>query len=427
MSGGKLTAKRRRNLKLDQCARTEITSKLVNTKLCLSDLNPYVLNHLLLFLDVTSLQQLAKTCTLFDQLISGQFITNLHLPLSKEFLQEVENAEVIEKKPVLRMTVSESQLEAFFGVEPGFIGTRNVAGLLNFQLSLLDLTKLRDLVIKPSSRDNNEGLGTCIFFFRFLGRQLLQALARCGVLCRLTRMEVPVEVLELYHLEVFTMLLTLDREIQFQQMTKLQLISLNLFIECKSELQCLDSGCKCGCQKFLVYFEPFDLTITVSPSLEFTKKKSVVVDLSSDLISIVERLHIIGPCSLQFKPVMESLKEVKVSPIQGNTANCTLPKIPEEDRVMHRPGICCMDVRALWRKCSMVTSFFDISLKAHGHWCRDRGDPQSGRRAVLYDEQSYPQWMATCKKTFFKDYMRRGGLEDLKSWSKTHWNSRKLQ
>ena len=166
MSGGKLTAKRRRNLKLDQCARTESTLKLVNTKLCLSDLNPYVLNHLLLFLDVTSLQQLAKTCTLFDQLISGQFITNLHLPLSKEFLQEVENAEVIEKKPVLRMTVSESQLEAFFGVEPGFIGTRNVAGLLNFQLSLLDLTKLRDLVIKPSSRDNNEGLGTCIFFFR---------------------------------------------------------------------------------------------------------------------------------------------------------------------------------------------------------------------------------------------------------------------
>merc|ERR1719432_498289 len=142
------------------------------------------------------------------------------------------------------MTVSESQLEAFFGVEPDFIGTRNVAGLLNFQLSLLDLTKLRDLVIKPSSRDNNEGLGTCIFFFRFLGRQLLQALASCGVLCRLTRMEVPVEILENYHREVSTIML--DREIQLQQMMKLQLISLNLLIEYKNELQSLDTGCKCG-------------------------------------------------------------------------------------------------------------------------------------------------------------------------------------
>ena len=152
-----------------------------------------------------------------------------------------------------------------------------------------------------------------------------------------------------YHGEVMSMMLNLE----IHQMMKLQLISLNLFIECKSELQCLDSGCKCGCQKFLVYFEPFDLTITVSPSLEFTKKKSVVVDLSSDLISIVERLHIIGPCSLQFRPVMESLKEVRVSPIQGESSTCTLSSVPETDRAMHRQGICCLDVRALWRKCPM--------------------------------------------------------------------------
>ena len=235
-------------------------------------------------------------------------------------------------------------------------------------------------------------------------------------------MEVPVEILENYHREVSTIML--DREIQLQQMMKLQLISLNLLIEYKNELQSLDTGCKCGCQKFLAYFEPYHLTITVSPFLEFTKKKSVKVDLSSDL---VERLHIIGPCSLQFRPVMESLKEVKVSPIQGNTATCTLPKIPQEDRVMHRPGVCCMDIRVLWRQCPMITSFFDISLKAQGNWRRVRDDVQSGWRAVLFYEQSYPQWIATCKKTFFTDYVRRGGQLDMKSWAKTHWNGRKLQ
>ena len=134
------------------------------------------------------------------------------------------------------------------------------------------------------------------------------------------------EVLENYHREVTTWLL--DGEIQ--QMVQLQLIHLNLFIERKSDLQSLDAGCKCDCHRFLEYFEPFHLTITVSPFLEFTKKKSVVVNLNSDLVSLVKRLHIIGPCSLQFRPVMEGLKEVKVSPIQGNTAACTLPNIPED-------------------------------------------------------------------------------------------------
>ena len=226
------------------------------------------------------------------------------------------------------------------------------------------------------------------------------------------------EVLEDYHRLVTTKML--DGEIQ--QMIKLQLISLNLFIQSKSDLPSLDTrgDCKCGCEMFLKYFEPFHLTLTVSPFVEFTKKKSVVVDLNSDLISLVERLHIIGPCSLQFRPVMEGLKEVKVSPIQGRTTACTLPNIAEEDRVSHRPGMCCIDVRALWHKCPMVTTFFDISLTAHGSWSGDKAQ-------VVFDEQNYPQWTSTCMKAFFKDYVRRGGQLDLKSWVKTHWNSRKLQ
>ena len=186
MSGVKSTAKRRRNLKLGHCAKTKSFLKIANTKLCLSSLNCDVLNHLLLFLDVPSLQQLAKTCTLFYQLISGQIITNLHVPLSKEFLHEVQNAAVFEKKPILRMILSEAHLEAEFGAQSDFIGFSSrefVTSLFKFQFSLLDLTKLRDLVIKPSTRGN----GSCNIFFMFCGRQVLHALARCGVLCRLTR------------------------------------------------------------------------------------------------------------------------------------------------------------------------------------------------------------------------------------------------
>ena len=149
---------------------------------------------------------------------------------------------------------------------------------------------------------------------------------------------------------------------EFRQLKKLDLTSLNLFIVHKSDLPSLDT--ETAWERFLKYFEPFDLTITVLPVVKFTKKKSVVVDLNSEYISLVRRLHIIGPCSLQFRPEMENLKEVRVSPIQRESSTCTLPRIPEANRATHRQGVCCMDVRALWRKCPLVTKFNGISLKA---------------------------------------------------------------
>ena len=108
------------------------------------------------------------------------------------------------------------------------------------------------------------------------------------------------------------------------------------------------------------------MSITVMPHIRFTKKKSVVVDLNSEFISLVKKLHIIGPCSLQFRPDMESLKEVKVTPIDGETSTCTLLHLPEEDQVVHKQGMCCLDVRALWRKCPNVTKFNNIPLKVQG-------------------------------------------------------------
>ena len=149
---------------------------------------------------------------------------------------------------------------------------------------------------------------------------------------------------------------------EFNQMRKLDLASLNLFIVHTCDLQHLNTAS--ARERFLRYFEPSDLTITVLPFVTFTKKKSVVVDLNSEYISHVKRLHIIGPCSLQFRPEMESLTEVRVSPIEGESSTCTLPHVPEANRATHRQGICCMDVRALWRKCPLVTKFNGISLKA---------------------------------------------------------------
>ena len=52
-----------------------------------------VLEHLLTFLPVTSLQLLASTCTFLHQLIHGRTITNLEFPFTPAFLQELQRLE----------------------------------------------------------------------------------------------------------------------------------------------------------------------------------------------------------------------------------------------------------------------------------------------------------------------------------------------
>ena len=67
---------------------------------------PYdVLDHLLQFLDVESLTALGRTCSQFDLLINGRYLTTARLPFRKDgtFMKEIKGSEVIEKKPVLRI------------------------------------------------------------------------------------------------------------------------------------------------------------------------------------------------------------------------------------------------------------------------------------------------------------------------------------
>ena len=158
------------------------------TRLSLSSLNTYVLNHLLLFLDVPALEQLAKTSRFYEQLINGQAITNLDIPLSQEFLQEMHDANVIEKKPVLRITLRESDIEARLPNGRSFCSREFAISLFHYQLSLLDLTKLRDLVIEPKVHLPGDIFSTsCHNTFVILGQKIIQALARFRVLHRLTR------------------------------------------------------------------------------------------------------------------------------------------------------------------------------------------------------------------------------------------------
>ena len=99
-------------------------------------------------------------------------------------------------------------------------------------------------------------------------------------------------VLKYYHNEVNIMRRSGDST-EFNQMKKLELSNLNLFIEQKSDLHYLDTGSTV--HRFLRYFEPTSLTITVLPHVQFTKKKHVVVDLNSPFVSIVKKLQSLDP------------------------------------------------------------------------------------------------------------------------------------
>ena len=61
------------------------------------------------YLDVKSLEDLSKTCTFYDQMINGRYITTMTLPFKGDFLKELQKTEVIEKKPILRLEFKEGE------------------------------------------------------------------------------------------------------------------------------------------------------------------------------------------------------------------------------------------------------------------------------------------------------------------------------
>ena len=81
----------------------------VSRTACLTSLPNLVLSRLLQFLDVQSLESLSATCSMFDQLISGQYLTSISIPFSHEFVSEMKTAKSIDKKPLLKLEIGKSK------------------------------------------------------------------------------------------------------------------------------------------------------------------------------------------------------------------------------------------------------------------------------------------------------------------------------
>ena len=127
---------------------------------------PYVVtNNLLLYLDVDTLENLSKTCSFFDQMIAGRFLTSIDLPFSLDFISEVRNTDRLEKKPILKLRCNKSKQQ--FKIFPDMPDEYSESSSLNkiildssphmteylvlSQMSLLSLHKLREVDLVPDS------------------------------------------------------------------------------------------------------------------------------------------------------------------------------------------------------------------------------------------------------------------------------------
>ena len=102
-----------------------------------------VLDHLLGYLDVDSMEALGRTCSQMDLLINGRYLTSVELPFPKRgsFMKAIDSSEVIEKKPVLKVLCPRA-------LDHEGVWKRKYQ--LDTHLRLLSLKRVREVDLLPS-------------------------------------------------------------------------------------------------------------------------------------------------------------------------------------------------------------------------------------------------------------------------------------
>ena len=92
--------------------------------------------------NLQSLEALGKTCSHFDKMINGRYLTTLNLPFGEEFLNDIKESKIYEKKPVLKLQCKNplSMFDSSF---------KEKEYTIKYQLSLLNLSKVRELDLVP--------------------------------------------------------------------------------------------------------------------------------------------------------------------------------------------------------------------------------------------------------------------------------------
>jgi len=362
-----------------------------------------VLEHLFGLLDVSTLETLGKTCSFFDAAINGVFLTSLSVPFDENFIGELGNTRVIEKKPLLKLVSSKSHvaftIQKHLSIHNVIFEskTETTEYLLQNQLSLLQLDHLRELDMLPENI--HQGLLQPIHHtpklyetYRIFDSSLLGLLQTSNSLVNLSKLSILVDTT-----------FFLDGYMKF--MPNLQ--ELNLAIISKTGMSKYSFV-----SEYLARLEYFVSTLT-TPVLKLhvlseTKRQVPKVFVNDNIKS----LQIKGPCTLNIFPIMKNLQEldIKLDTASQNVDCCTYFKSKADDRKSHRPGLCVVNVGAIFENCPNLEKFMGIDLKG-----------VVDKKSKKDKDITFSKWNMRVKKLFYEDYMKQGGKLEIKKWSKVRW------
>jgi len=380
--------------------KTSVTSPLpVPTLIAL----PYVvIQTLLMYFDVDTLEILSKTCSFFDLIISGKFLTSIEFPFPMDFNKELATSNV-EKKPLLRIKCKKSQDQ--FNMFPDVPGrtcsmhkliTKTVPNAMDYmvksQLSVLSLDLLRELDLVPEGLDKREGVSrilpkkTKFIYDKFDARVLIQ-LNRMGSLRHVTRLYMLVDHNFFLHPALSAMFPSL--------------IELGL---CIVEITGMSND-------FYIHIYLRRLKNIIAAAKVPVLKLTVVKETRRKVTKLlknrfVEKLIVEGPCTMNLVPVMENLKvlEIKLDSSMLNS-NCTYWRSKVDDRQLHRNGVCCVNIGTLFENCPKLEKFMGVDVG-------------------LITKDSFKKWNSGLKKKFYQNYLNQGGNKEFKLWAKSRWFSR---
>ena len=127
--------------------------------------------------------------------------------------------------------------------------------------------------------------------------------------------------------------------------------------------------------------------------------------------SYIEKLIVKGPCTFNVFPVMERLKEVTVkfdTTSINNNIECIYWKSKVDDRVLHRAGLCCVNMGAMYENCPNLEKFMGVDV------------------GNVDQQQTFKKWNSKMKQKFFTYYQNQGGSKEFKPRAKTRWFSKRF-
>ena len=340
----------------------------------ITELPVEILKYLLRFLNVSSLESLGLTCSIFRNLVLEDNITTLGFPFSPQFVSKLGLSKMVEKKSVLRLRSSKTNDSIIPDDEDVF-----VEYLVTSQLALLDLSNLRELNVLPPKLElqtTSQASQSRLSSFIMLDRILLYHVSLSGCLRFITRLDILVDYNCYLHEYIEQLPNLLHLGLAVHGLKSLDIFSFHTFL-CRLEF--IVAVCRAP-----------DLHIEILTERRRNVKKVFVNQY-------VKQLSVCLPCNFNLHLVMENVQEVKVTHPEST---CTYYKSPAMDRQLHRSGLCGVHISSVYHRCPNIISFAGVII---GH---------------VSMKQTFTRWNNKVKKIFYQDYVTKGGTQEFKSWCK---------